>query len=108
MGGTVRLIPNPAQLNTFAASTQEVVSGTTNGGSLNHQENGMINLPLGDTAALRVVGSFISNSGWVKRLVLADGAVPVDPGAFPAVSRPDNFYAAPLQSSLSGVNTTRM
>jgi outer membrane receptor protein involved in Fe transport len=108
MGGTVRMIPNPAELNTFAASTQEVISGTTNGGSLNHQENGMINLPLGDTAALRVVGSFISNSGWVKRLVLADGAVPVDPGAFPAVSRPDNFYSAPLQSSLSGVNTTRM
>jgi iron complex outermembrane receptor protein len=108
MGGTIRLIPAPAQLNTYAASTQETVSGTASGGSINHQENGMINLPLGDTAAVRVVGSFTNNSGWVKRLVIDDGAVPVDTGAFPAVSRPSNFYTAPLQEVLNGVNTSEI
>ncbi len=108
MGGTIRLIPTPAELNTSAASTQEVISGTASGGGFNHQENGMINLPLGDTAALRVVGSFVDDSGWVKRLVLADGAVPVDAGSFPNVTRPSNFYSAPLQESLNGVNSTQI
>jgi outer membrane receptor protein involved in Fe transport len=108
MGGTIRLIPTAPQLNTYAASTQEVVSGTVSNGGINHQENGMVNLPLGDTAAVRIVGSFIDDSGWVNRLVLADGTVPVDTGVFPNVTRPSNFYSAPLQESLNGVNTTRI
>jgi len=106
MGGTVRLIPTPPQLNTFAASAEEKVSDTISGGSINHQENAMMNLPLGDTAAVRVVGSFTRDSGWIKRLVLADGSVTTDPGIYPDVSRPSNFYSAPLQEALSGVNTT--
>jgi hypothetical protein len=40
----------------------------------------MVNLPLGDTAAVRIVCSFINDSGWVDRRVIADGAVAVDPG----------------------------
>lgn len=106
MGGTIRLIPNSPVLNTFEASGEEVVSDTASGGGINHQENGMVNLPLGNTAALRVVGSFTDDSGWIKRLVIADGAVAVDAGSFPDVSRPSNFYSAPLQESVSGVNTT--
>jgi iron complex outermembrane receptor protein len=91
MGGTIRLIPTAPQLNTYAASTQEVVSGTVSNGGINHQENGMVNLPLGDTAAVRIVGSFVDDSGWVNRRVLADGTVPVDTGVFPNVSRTSNF-----------------
>jgi iron complex outermembrane receptor protein len=106
MGGTIRLIPTPPRLDTFEASGEEIVSDTTAGGSINHQENGMVNIPLGSTAALRVVGSFEDDSGWIKRAVLADGAVAVDAGSFPAVSRPTNFYTAPLQETVDGVNTT--
>lgn len=108
MGGTIRVLPKAPQLNTFAASTEAVLSGTASGGGLNHQENGMLNVPLGKTAALRVVSSFTDNSGWVKRLVLADGAVAVDAGTFPNVSRPGNFYSAPLQETFNGVNTTKV
>lgn len=108
MGGTIRLIPTSPQLNTYTASAEEVVSGTASGGGINHQENGMMNIPLGDSAALRLVGSFTDDSGWIKRLVLADGAVPVDAGVFPNVVRPSNFYSVPLQESLSGVNTTQI
>jgi len=108
MGGTIRLIPNPAKLNTYAASAQEVVSGTVSGGGINHQENAMVNLPLGDTAAVRIVGSFLDNSGWIGRRVIEDGAVAVDSGAYPDVLRPSNFYSAPLQAALTGVNTTQI
>jgi iron complex outermembrane recepter protein len=108
MGGTVRLIPNPPQLNTFAASGEEVISDTISGGSINNRVNGMLNLPIGDRLAVRIVASSTHNSGWLERRVIAEGAVEVDPGVFPAVSRPSNFYTAPLQESLSGVNTSTL
>ena len=109
MGGTIRVLPNAPQLNAFAASTEDTISGTVSGGGFNHQENGMLNVPIGDTAALRVVGSFTADSGWIKRLVIQDGAVAVDSGGiFPDVSRPSNFYTAPLQESLDGANTTNV
>jgi iron complex outermembrane receptor protein len=106
MGGTVKLVPNPPQLGTFAASGENVISNTTSGGSINHQINGMLNLPFGDTAALRIVGTTNSDSGWIKRLVFQDGAVAVDAGAFPNVTRPANFYTAPLQEQIDGANST--
>lgn len=108
MGGTVRLVPNSPQLTKFDASGEEVVSDTADGGSLNHQENGMVNLPLGNTAAIRIVGSFERDSGWIERRVIQDGAVGVDSGVFPGVSRPANFYAAPLQEQIDGANSTEV
>jgi iron complex outermembrane recepter protein len=108
MGGTVRLVPNAPELNTFDASGEEVVGDTTDGGSINHRENGMVNLPIGGTLALRIVGSFESDSGWIERRVIADGAVPVDSGVFPDDSRPANFYTAPLQAQVNGANTTQV
>jgi outer membrane receptor protein involved in Fe transport len=106
MGGTVKLIPNPPQLGTFAASGENIISDTGSGGSINHEINGMVNLPMGDTAAVRVVGTSNSDSGWIKRLVIQDGAVAVDSGTFPNVTRPANFYTAPLQEQIDGANTT--
>ncbi len=105
MGGTIRMLPNQPQLNTFAGNSEEVLSDTASGGGLNHQENGMINMPLGHTAAVRIVGSFSNNSGWIQQRVIQDGAVGTDTGTFPNLSRPSNFYTAPLQSDLKGVNT---
>jgi iron complex outermembrane receptor protein len=105
MGGTVKLVPNPPQLGTFAASGENVISDTGSGGSINHQINGMLNLPFGDTAALRIVGTENSDSGWIQRRVIQDGAVAVDSGTFPNVTRPANFYTAPLQEEIDGANS---
>jgi iron complex outermembrane recepter protein len=106
MGGTVKLVPNAPQLGAFAASGESVISDTTSGGSINHETNGMVNLPIGDTAAVRIVGTDNSASGWIKRLVIQDGAVAVDSGGFPNVTRPANFYTAPLQEEVDGANST--
>jgi outer membrane receptor protein involved in Fe transport len=106
MGGTVKLVPNPPQLGTFAASGENVISDTGSGGSINHQINGMVNLPFGDTVALRIVGTDNSDSGWIQRNVIQDGAVAVDAGTFPNVTRPANFYTAPLQEQINGANST--
>src|SRR6202023_1944058 len=104
IGGTVRLIPSPPELSTFAASAEEAPSYTVSGGSMNNKTNAMMNMPLGDTAAVRIVGSSTSNSGWIERRVIADGAVTADTGVYPVVARPSNFYSAPLQEDLKGVN----
>ena len=47
IGGTVRLIPSPPELNTYAASAEEAVSYTASGGNINNQTNVMMNFPLG-------------------------------------------------------------
>lgn len=109
MGGTVRLVPNQPQLGTFAASG-EVDSGYTgSGGSFNQKVNGMINLPIGDDLALRFVGSEISDSGWIKRIVFQDG-LPVDTGGYATENnaRPANFYTYPVAEQINGANTTNI
>lgn len=108
MAGTIRLVPNLPRLNQLELSGEERVSDTTDGGGLNYQENAMVNLPLGRTAALRVVGSIANDSGWLKRGVIQDGAVSVDPGIYPEVVRPASFYTAPLQEAMTGVNNTKV
>jgi iron complex outermembrane receptor protein len=107
MGGTVKLIPNPPQLGTFAASGETDLGYTGSGGDFNHKVNGMVNLPIGDTAAIRIVGTELSDSGWIKRNVFQDG-LPVDTGSFGNATnaRPPGFYTYPLLEQIDGANTT--
>ncbi len=108
MGGTVKLVPNPPELGTFAATGETDVGYTGSGGGFNQKINAMVNLPIGDTAAVRVVASELSDSGWIQRDVIQDGAIAVDgpSGGFPFVTRPANFYTAPLQEQINSANTT--
>ena len=106
MGGTVRLIPAMPELGKYTGSGETTVSDTGSGGSINFTQNGMINLPLGSTAALRLVGSHTSTSGWLNRYVLADGAVQTDTCPSSPCYRPSNFYSAPIISTATGVNSS--
>lgn len=108
MGGTIRLVPNAPQLRRFEATGETILSDTVAGGGVNHTENGMVNLPLASSAALRIAASLERQSGWIERRVIRNGAVAVDSGTFPEVSRPANFYTAPLQELIHGVNTTEV
>lgn len=54
MGGTIKLIPNAPELGVFDTSGQSILSDT-DGGGFNNGENAMLNIPLGDDVALRVV-----------------------------------------------------
>src|SRR6202042_609228 len=48
MGGTIKLVPNAPNPKAFDASAETILGHTDGGDSLNHTENGMVNLPLGD------------------------------------------------------------
>src|SRR5580658_8713766 len=76
MGGTVKLSTNQPQLNTYEGSFQGTLSDTQ-GGSGNGGGNFMLNVPFGDTLALRVVGTDTYRSGWIDRVVL--NPFPEDP-----------------------------
>src|ERR1700677_2291923 len=70
MGGTIKLVPNAPDPKAVDVSGEFIFGGTDGGNSLNHTENGMLNLPVGDNAALRVVASVEHLSGWIDRIVI--------------------------------------
>jgi outer membrane receptor protein involved in Fe transport len=89
MGGTVRLITNQPDPTGYHVSAQSTLSDTE-GGSFNHADNLMVNLPLvKDQLTLRVVGSENYTSGWINRIV-------VNP--FPEVS-PDGTMRGAVQDA---------
>jgi outer membrane receptor protein involved in Fe transport len=102
MGGTVKLIPNPPELARFYGSAQTTVSGTS-GAGLNYGERAMVNLPLTDTLALRIVGTYGYTSGWIDRVVLADFPLETNGG----LTR-GNVSAAPVARTHHGVNDERL
>jgi outer membrane receptor protein involved in Fe transport len=103
MGGTIKLITNQPDLTKFSGSAESILSGTE-GGSFNHNDNFMINLPLvADKLALRVVGSEAFTSGWIDRIVA---------NPFPLVSADGstrgNVQAAPIQKQYPGSNAEQL
>jgi outer membrane receptor protein involved in Fe transport len=105
MGGTIRVIPNAPNPDTFEASAEARFADTDHGG-FDHGENAMVNLPfLGGKAALRIVGSYSFDAGWIDRVVIA-------PGQFPFPSNlvngsytvRGNVLAAPIATEYHDVN----
>ena len=99
MGGTIKIVTNEPKLGLFEGSAQ-VTGSYTDGGGGNGSGDMMLNLPLGETLAIRVVGSDTYRSGWIDRVVL--NPFPTD-----TATRGD-VLTAPVQSVASDVNTERL
>lgn len=69
MGGTVKIITNQPKIDTYEGSFQGTLSDTQ-GGSGNGGGSFMLNVPFGDSLALRLVGTDTYRSGWIDRVVL--------------------------------------
>jgi len=103
MGGTIKLVPNPPNLTAFDASA-EAILGDTDGGGFNHGENAMVNMPFGGgTLALRIVGSESHDSGWIDRVVIANGQFPLETNNNTVRG---NVLAAPVAEDYRNVNDT--
>jgi iron complex outermembrane recepter protein len=101
MGGTVRLISNQPNLAEFQSTAQSVLSDT-DGGGFNHKDNLMVNLPLiGDTLALRVVGTENYTSGWIDRFVV--NPFPLA-GENPVATVRGDVQSAPIEQQYPGSN----
>lgn len=108
MGGTIKLVSNPPELNKFSAATEAIFSGTA-GGGFNPGGNLMLNIPLrDDTLALRVVATEKYTHGWLDRIVL--DPFPVGPGGncgFYVCTR-GNVTAAPVEKTTRDVNWVQL
>jgi iron complex outermembrane recepter protein len=75
MGGTIKLVTNPPELNNLLGSAEADASQTT-GGSTNGHGSLMLNIPIGDIAAFRFVTTDKYISGFIHRYVIAPGQFP--------------------------------
>jgi iron complex outermembrane recepter protein len=100
MGGTIKLVPNAPDPTHFDAAA-ELVPSYTDRGSFNHAENAMVNLPIGSTAAVRLVGSAAHDSGWLDRIVIAEPNFPLE--SDDKMTR-GNVLAAPVGQVFHDVN----
>lgn len=69
MGGAIRMIfndPNPAE---FSGRTKGLVSATEEGGT-NYGAAGVLNIPLSDKFAIRTVGTYTSDEGYIDQTSL--------------------------------------
>jgi iron complex outermembrane recepter protein len=69
MGGTIRVLTNEPKLGTYEGSVQATGSDTQ-GGSGNGSANLMMNMPIGETLAARVVLSYLYRSGWIDNITV--------------------------------------
>jgi iron complex outermembrane recepter protein len=100
MGGTVKIVTNQPKLGEWEGAVQGTLSDTE-GGSGNGGGSFMLNIPIGDQLALRLVGTDTYRSGWIDRIVVSP--FPPDNGAVRG-----NVLGAPVQSVTTDVNTVKL
>jgi iron complex outermembrane receptor protein len=64
LSGTLRILPKQPDASRFEAFTQAQLSSTEDGG-WNNVLNGMVNVPIGEKAAIRAVGYHVYNEGFL-------------------------------------------
>jgi iron complex outermembrane receptor protein len=95
LGGTIRFVQNAPDPNGFDAKGEVGLSKTDHTHALNEDINGMLNLPLSDTFAVRLNASWTDEAGFINQpnLYVLDGSgVPVatNPSA-PLTSPPEKY-----------------
>jgi len=98
MGGTIKLVTNQPDPSGIAVSAQAIASDTKDGG-LNYTVNGMLNLPLADKLALRIVGTDSYTDGWIDRVVLNPFPLETNSGFTRG-----NVLAAPVEHDYKDAN----
>jgi len=109
MGGTIRVIPKAPNTDAFEASGEVKFDDSDHGG-FGNGENAMVNLPLGGgIAAVRIVGTYSYDPGWIDRVVIAPGQFPLPTGIVNSPTGPyatvrGNVLAAPVAEDYPDVN----
>jgi len=115
MGGTIKLVTNQPELGKYDAAADLNTSYTESGGSWNGGGSAMVNLPIGDIAALRVVGTDKYISGWIDRYVEPNFPFPTGPnGTAGTPSQCVAYYCnrgdvadATISKTITGANLER-
>ena len=104
MGGTIKVVPNAPNPDLFEATAEAKFADTDHGG-FDHGENAMVNLPFwGGKAALRIVGTYSEDAGWIDRVVIAPGQFPLPNLVNGIYGQRGNVLAAPIATEYHDVN----
>ena len=102
LGGTVRFVQNAPDPSGFDAKGEMGLSKTAHTHALNEDINGMVNLPLSDTFAVRLNASWTDDAGFINQpnlYVLNSAGVPISSDPNHALTAP------PVKYSEDGVNS---
>jgi iron complex outermembrane receptor protein len=103
VGGTVKLIRHKPDLGVFSAQVTADTSGTDHSSGASYSFDGIINIPLGETVALR------ANAGYSKLTGFIDGvhAARFDQSGQPLLADPDNPLTSDyLYQQINGVDSS--
>jgi iron complex outermembrane recepter protein len=101
LGGTIRFVQNAPDPNGFDAKSEVGLSKTDHTHALNEDINGMLNLPLSDTFAVRLNASWTDEAGFINQpnLYVLDGS------GVPMAGNPSSPLTSPPEKySQDGVN----
>jgi iron complex outermembrane recepter protein len=109
LGGTIKFVENPPDLSGFDAKGEVGLSKTAHTHADNEDINGMINLPLSDTFAVRINAGASDDAGFINQTNL----YVLGPGGVPELSQPTtpgnpvglNPQIAPKTYTQDGVNS---
>ena len=109
LGGSVRYIYNKPDFSEFAGEISGGLSQTKRGEDINYQTDLMLNIPLGDTFAVRFNGGYQDFAGYIDQPMRyvrrADGSPELDNGSTDPFGDSANFFAGqPVFESAEGVN----
>ncbi len=100
LGGTIRYVQNAPDPRGFDARVETGVSDTAHTHAPNYDVNGMLNVPLSDTFALRLNAGYTSDAGFIDQPDL----YVLDSNGAPVPAQPGNLLSPPATYAKRGVN----
>jgi iron complex outermembrane recepter protein len=101
LGGTIRFVQNAPDPSGFDAKGEVTISKTAHTHATNQDINGMLNLPLSNTLAIRLNASWTDDAGYVNQpnlYVLNAAGAPIS-------AEPGNLFSPPVKYGEDGVNS---
>ena len=103
VGGTVKLIRHKPDLGVFSAEVSAETSGTEHSEGPSYSFDGIINVPLGDTVAVRANAGYSKLTGFINGL----HAARFDKNGQPLLADPDNPLTSDyLYQQINGVDSS--
>lgn len=102
LGGTIRFVENAPDPKAFDAKLEAGASDTAHTHGINQDYSGMVNLPVSDTFAVRLNGSWTDDAGYINQPNL----YALDPSGVPLAANPGNpLTSPPVKYGQNGVNS---
>ncbi len=101
LGGTVRFVQNRPDPNAFDARIEVGLSDTRHTSSPNGDVNGMLNVPFGETFAVRLNAGWSRDAGFINQPNLYT----LDSSGAPIAAQPGSLFSPPVKFSRQGVNS---